>query len=102
MGAFPIIRHNEIRDLTAELLSEVCCNVSVEPSLQPLTGESLTHATANCEDFAQLDVKAQGFWGLQHQCAHFNVRVFNPNAPTYHNLSLDLCFRRHEGEKRQA
>ena len=24
MGAFPIMRHNEIRDLTAKLLSEVC------------------------------------------------------------------------------
>ena len=33
---------------------------------------------------------------------HFDVRVFNPNAPTYRNLSLDLCFRRHEGEKRRA
>ena len=49
--------------------------MSVEPPLQPLTGESLTHATANCKDFAQLDVKAQGFWGLRHQCAHFDARV---------------------------
>ena len=33
MGGYPSIRHNEIRDLTAELLSEVCHSVSVEPHL---------------------------------------------------------------------
>ena len=40
-GGFPILRHNEIRDLTANLLTEVCHKVSIEPDLQPLTGESL-------------------------------------------------------------
>ncbi len=34
---FPSIRHNEIRDITANLLTEVCHDVSVEPGLQPLT-----------------------------------------------------------------
>ena len=34
-GGFPIIRHNEIRDLTATLLTEVCSEVSIEPELQP-------------------------------------------------------------------
>ena len=38
-GGFTIIRHNEVRDLTAELLSEVCNDVSIEPSLTPLSGE---------------------------------------------------------------
>ena len=40
-GGFPSIRHNELRDITATLLSEICSNVSIEPRLQPLTGESL-------------------------------------------------------------
>ena len=39
LGGFPTIRHNEIRDLTASLLSEVCHNVVIEPHLQPLNGE---------------------------------------------------------------
>ena len=30
-GAFPSIRHDRIRDMTAQLLSEVCPNVEVEP-----------------------------------------------------------------------
>ena len=34
-GGFPIIRHNEIRDITANLLSEVCHSVKIKPDLQP-------------------------------------------------------------------
>ena len=33
-GGLPSIRHNEIRDLTATLLTEVCSQVAVEPELQ--------------------------------------------------------------------
>ena len=38
-GGFPSIRHNELQDITAALLSEVCHNVRTEPPLQPLSGE---------------------------------------------------------------
>ena len=63
MGGYPSIRHNEIRDLTAELLSEVCHSVSIEPHLKPLGGETLRGASANIEDGARLDIAANGFWG---------------------------------------
>ena len=81
-GALPSIRHNDIRDLTAKLLTEVCPNVATEPDLQPLTGEILSHRTSNYEDGARLDVSAQGFWGDRHARAFFDVRVFNPLAPS--------------------
>ena len=55
-GAFPIIRHNDIRDLTARLLSEVCHDVQVESHLQPLTGEVLHYRTAVLEDDARVDI----------------------------------------------
>ena len=42
-GGFPTLRHNELRDLTAKLMKEVCHNVCREPPLQPLSGESLTY-----------------------------------------------------------
>ena len=61
-GGFPSIRHNELRDITAELLTEVCHSVGVEPTLQPLTGEQLSYRSANVEDGARLDVVAEGFW----------------------------------------
>ena len=50
LGGFPTIRHNEIRDITATLLTEVCHNVATEPPLQPLTGETLTARSANTND----------------------------------------------------
>ena len=42
-GCFPSIRHNELRDITAELMTEVCHNVGIEPTLQPITHERLVH-----------------------------------------------------------
>ena len=55
------LRHNELRDLTADLLREVCHDMTVEPELQPVTGESLPRA-ANKDDHARVDVCARGFW----------------------------------------
>ena len=62
-GGYTSIWHNEIRDLTAHLLTEVCHCVSTEPTLQPITGEVFNHATAITEDGARLDIAANGFWG---------------------------------------
>ena len=54
---------NEIRDLTATLLTEVevCHDISVEPGLQPISNEILTGATANTQDGVRLDIAANGF-----------------------------------------
>ena len=60
-GGLPIVRHNELRDITAGLLTELCHSVEVEPSLQPLSGESFQYRSANVEDGARLDVVANGF-----------------------------------------
>ncbi len=59
-GGFPTIRHNEIRDLTASLLSEVCKDVCTEPSLQSIPKGC---ATANEQPGARLDLAANGVWG---------------------------------------
>ena len=55
--------HNEVRDITATLLTEVCHGVITKPHLQPLSGESLSHRSAITEDGARLDVAMYGFWG---------------------------------------
>ena len=39
-GGFVTIRHNDLRDLTANLLSNVCNDVEIEPKLLPVTGEN--------------------------------------------------------------
>ena len=101
-GGFPSIRHNELRDITAELMSEVCHNVGTEPPLQPITDEHLIHRTANREDGARLDVAAERFWGGHRQRAFFDIRVFNPFAQSYCYTPLAQCYRRNEMEKKRA
>ena len=46
-GGFTILRHNELRDLTASLLTKVFHEVSVEPELQSINGESFNGATTS-------------------------------------------------------
>ena len=101
-GGFPSIRHNELRDITAELMSEVCHNVGTKPPLQPITDEHLIHRTANREDGARLDVAAERFWGGDRQRTFFDIRVFNPFALSYCYTPLAQCYRRNEMEKKRA
>ena len=99
-GGLPTLRHNEIRDFAAELLREVCHNVSVEPGLQALDGEHIRPRTANREDEEGLDIRANGFWS-RGQEAFLDVRVFHPNAPTYHNRDLAALYKMHVGKSRR-
>ena len=62
-GGFITIRHNEIHDLTANLLTEVCYEVQVEPRLQPIFGEQFQQASLNIEDRTYLDIAMNGFLG---------------------------------------
>ena len=99
-GALPSIRHNRIRDLTASLMTEVCPNVSIEPVLQPLSGETFRHQTSNTQDNARLDIRTQDFWDKSKKSSFFDVRVFNSHAPS-NQMSPSACYRRHEMEKRR-
>ena len=98
---FPIARHNEIRDVTANLLTEVCHDIVIDPDLQPLTGEVLARASSNTADGARLDIAANGLWGGRFERTYLDVRVFNPHAPTNRNTSITNCYRKHEAEKKR-
>ena len=63
-----IQRHNEIRDLEAELVDMVCYDVAIEPTLQPLAGEELNRGT-NTAPYARLDVYCRGFWERQRDAS---------------------------------
>ena len=94
-GAFPIIRHNNVRNLTAKLMSEVCHDVQVEPQIQPLSGELLHHKTAKHENDARVNIRAAGFWGCHHHRSFFDVRVFNPFAEPNQSPCSAATFRGH-------
>ena len=99
-GGFPSIRHNKVRDITANLLTEVCHSVTTEPHLQPVDREVFHHQSANREDNARVDISARGFWSPS-QVAIFDVRVFYPNAPSNRSASIPSTYRRHEAEKKR-
>ena len=101
-GGFPSIRHNEVRDTIGGWLSEVCNDVCIEPTLQPITGEALRGATAISEDGARLDIAANGFWGGRFERAYFDVRIFNPHAPSNRQQSLASTYKKHERMKIRA
>ena len=100
-GGFPTIRHNEIRDITASLLTTVCHNVATEPHLQPLSGEHMRLRSTITTDEARLDIRARGFWSAA-QDAYFDVRVFHPNASSNSSGSLPSVYKRHEDTKKRA
>ena len=100
-GGFPTIRHNEVRNITAHLISDVCHNVGIESTLQPITDERLRHNTANTEDEARVDIKAQRFWENNRQCAFLDAGIFNPShTPTVPSLcppAIDNVSKKKEG-----
>ena len=99
-GGFVNLRHNEVRDITAHLLNEVCKDVSVEPTLLKMNGERLSNKTSKVNDEVRLDVSATGFW-IKGQRAFFDVRVFDPNAKRYSKQSLKQCYAINETEKKR-
>ena len=98
-GRLVIQRHNEIRDLQPELLDMVCCDVQVEPALQPITGEELARVTNQAPD-ARFDVHCRGFCERQ-RAAFFDIRVCHPNADSYRDLIPKQIYRIHENEKKR-
>ena len=92
-GGFVIMRHNELRDLEAELLNIVCSDVQVEPVLQDISGEQLNRGSNRAPD-ARLDIRARGFWESQRS-AFFYVRVCHPNADSYKDLELRQVYKIH-------
>ena len=98
-GGYIIQRHNEIRDLEAEILQAVCTDVEVEPVLQEVTGEVLPRGANKAPD-ARLDIRARGFWARE-QSAFFDVRVCHPNADSYKNLTPEQIYKFHENDKKR-
>ena len=97
-GGYVAIRHNEVRDVTYEMMSEVCRDVEKEPQLLPITGEKLQYRTSNTNEDARCDIAARGFWSRGER-AFFDIRVFDPAAPSYIDQDLGEVHKRHETEK---
>ena len=94
------MRHNEVRDLSAELLRQVCRDVNIEPGLIPLSGQRFS-ASANHEANARLDVSARDFWSPMDK-AFFDVRITHPMASSNRSKPLPTLYKAHEDEKKRV
>ena len=101
-GALLSIRHNKIRDITANLSTEVCPNVGIEPTLQAINGESFPLRSTNINEGARLDIKASDFWDKSKRSTFFDVRVFNSHASANCKSSSLSTYRKHKQEKRRS
>ena len=71
---------NEIRDVFANLMDDVCHDVQIEPKLQSLDKEIFPSNSTTIDDDARLDIKANGLWGSRFNRTFFDVKIFNPHA----------------------
>ena len=86
-GGFVIQRHNELRDLEAELLRTLCNDVEIEPVLQDIS-EERPNRGANKAPVARLVfMQPRGFWEPQRS-AFFDVRVCHSNAESYKDVPI--------------
>ena len=98
-GGFPTIRHNEVRDMIADLVTEVSPDVSVEPLLAPLEGEVFRAASTNTAHDARSDVRIRGFW-TRAQNTFLDIRVFHPDAASYAKKPIADLLLQHERQKK--
>ena len=103
LGGYVTMRHNNIRDLEASLLREVCKDVKVEPELLPIG--SVETQSSNKADKARLDVSAIGLWSSM-EWMFLDVRVMHPNSASYadktpHKLTVSTKKRRRKHIQRQ-
>ena len=99
-GGFIAIRHNDLRDLNANLLTEVCKDVDIEPQLVLVTDQTFENRTTNTNNEGRVDIKSRGFW-VKDQQPFLDVRVFDPNANRYLNKTLPQCYIKNEKEKKR-
>ena len=100
-GGFVVGRHNEIRDFTASILTEVCNDVSIEPTLQPVPEKDSFPSSANVTDGARMDIAVNGFWGDRYEKCYLDVRIFNPHATSNRSSDINKIYSNHEREKKR-
>ena len=55
-GGFISIRHNDLRNVTANMMSEMYKDTEIEPKLTPLSGEELQGRTSNNSNKVRADI----------------------------------------------
>ena len=60
-GGFICLRHNDLRNLATNMMSEECKDTEIEPKLTPLSVEEQQDRTSNNSNKARVDIRTRGF-----------------------------------------
>ena len=89
------MRHNQMRNLEAKFLSEVCKDIVIEPILLPITGEQFNQRSTITGNEARLDISARGVWNPMDK-TFFDIRVFHPGAKSNTASDMASVYKKHE------
>ena len=99
-GGYVSLRHNSLRDRTAEIMKITCRDVVIEPNLLPINEVELPTGS-NKADNARLDVSARSVWNPLEK-AFFDVRVFHAPAASNRKLkTIPAMYKHHENLKKK-
>ena len=99
LGGFPSHRHDETRDILADVMTEAGNAVAIEPTLTTVDGRTFERRTTTTDPNARLDIVAGGLWGGRFERAYFDVCVFNAFAQSNAAKPLASCYEFHERRK---
>ena len=91
------MRHNALRDTIANMMREVCTDVTTEPALLPVEPNNFNKRT-NTSDMARLDISARGV-NSKFERTFYDVRVTHPFADSNITLELQELYKKNECEK---
>ena len=60
-GGFTYIQLNDLRDLAADMMSEVYKDTEIEPKLKLLSGKEVQGTTSNNSNEARIDIRTRSF-----------------------------------------
>ena len=96
-GGFVTMRHNNLRDFKADMLSKMVNDVETEPELQSVKGEVIEGLSGNA---SRPDIRARGV-RRAGQNAFFDVRVTNTHSSSQIHLTTEIVLKKHEQEKKR-
>ena len=99
-GGYVSLRHNQVRDLEAHWLSDVCTGTYTEPKLLPLSGERFSYKSANIADDARSDIVTRGFWSTMDR-SFFDIRIIHLGAESNKGDWREACKKHEENKKRE-
>jgi len=98
-GGFVSMRHDAVRDCTANLLRDAGCkDVRTEPELLPVNPNKFKPRT-NTTVGARLDVSARGVWSTFER-SFYDVRVTHPNCLSNVGKPVAAIYIEHQNSKK--